>query len=145
MAAATDTQSGGEIWGQTGDVNADAGVAQRAQKKSRVVQNARENVSFSEIVSVLENTLVAEEPRTAKFVLGERRSGLELTRLSHGYDRVNRESSNPVVYKVGDKLGMDPPMPLAAASLWRIWNELSVTQQHQVEQFVTELMVGGTG
>mgnify|MGYP001398255976 CR=1 FL=1 len=93
---------------------------------------ARENVSFSAIVGILENTLVAEE-------------GLELTRLSHGYDRVNRESSNPVVYKVGDKLGMDPPMPLAAASLWRIWNELSVTQQHQVEQFVTELMVGGTG
>ena len=50
-----------------------------------------------------------------------------------------------MVYKVGDKLGIDPPMPLAAASLWRIWNELSVTQQHQVEQFVTELMVGGTG
>ena len=40
---------------------------------------------------------------------------------------------------------MDPPMPLAAASLWRIWNELSVTQQHQVEQFVTELIVVGTG
>ena len=93
---------------------------------------ARENVSFSEIVGILENTLIAEE-------------GHELARLSHGYDRVNRESSNPVVDKVGDKLGMDPPMPLAAASLWRIWNELSVTQQHQVEQFVTDLMVGGTG
>ena len=63
-------------------------------------------------MGILKNTLVAEE-------------GLELTRLSHGYDRVNRESSNPVVYKVGDKRGMDPPMPLAAASLWRIWNELS--------------------
>jgi len=93
---------------------------------------ARENVSFSEVVGILENTLVAEE-------------GLELTRLSHGYDRVNRESSNPVVYKVGDKRRMDPPMPLAAVSLWRIWNELSVTQQHQVEQFVTELIVVGTG
>jgi hypothetical protein len=38
---------------------------------------------------------------------------------------------------------MDPPIPLAAATLWRIWNKLSVTQQHQVEQFVTELMVVG--
>ena len=33
MAAATDTQSGGEIWGQTGDVNADAGVAPARMKK----------------------------------------------------------------------------------------------------------------
>lgn len=36
-------------------------------------------------------------------------------------------------------------MPLAAASLWRIWNELSDPQMHQVEQCGTELMVEGTG
>ena len=32
-----------------------------AQKKSRTTKMARENTSFSEIVDVLENTLVAEE------------------------------------------------------------------------------------
>jgi hypothetical protein len=32
-----------------------------AQKKSRTTKMARENTSFSEIVGVLENTLIAEE------------------------------------------------------------------------------------
>ena len=38
-----------------------AGGRTAAHEKTRVVINARENVSFSDIVGVLENTLVAEE------------------------------------------------------------------------------------
>ena len=57
MAAATDTQNRDKIWGQTGD----ATPRTTLQKKSQFVINARENTCFSDIVGILENTLVAEE------------------------------------------------------------------------------------
>jgi len=69
-----------ENWGLGGDklgMQPPVGGCTTAQKESRATKMARENTSFSEIVSVLENTLVGEEACTAKFVLGERRSGLE--------------------------------------------------------------------
>jgi integrase len=64
MAAATDTENRDEIWGQTGDkrgTQPPATPRTALQKKSQFVINARENTCFSDIVGILENTLVAEE------------------------------------------------------------------------------------
>ena len=60
MAAGGVGQSEDENWGLTGDklgTQPPAGGRTAAQKKSRVVINARETSSFSEVVDVLENTL----------------------------------------------------------------------------------------
>jgi hypothetical protein len=64
MAAGGVGQSEDENWGLTGDklgMQPPAGGCTAAQKKSRTIKMARENTSFSEIVGILENTLVAEE------------------------------------------------------------------------------------
>jgi hypothetical protein len=64
MAAAADTQNRDEIWGQTGDkrgTQPPATPRTALQRKSQFVINARENTCFSDIVGILENTLVAEE------------------------------------------------------------------------------------
>jgi len=64
MAAATDSQNRDEIWGQTGDkrgTQPPATPRTALQTKSQFVINARENTCFSDIVGILENTLVAEE------------------------------------------------------------------------------------
>jgi len=72
MAAGGEGQSEDENWGQTGDklgMQPPAGGCTGAQKKSRTIKMARENTSFSEIVSVLENTQVAGtgfEPATSR-------------------------------------------------------------------------------
>jgi hypothetical protein len=55
------------------------------QKKSQFVINARENTCFSDIVGILENTLVAEE-------------GLEFVVVLAG--------KSYILSKVGDKLGI---------------------------------------
>ena len=62
-----------------------AGGRTAAHEKTRVVINARENMSFSEIVDVLENTLVAEE-------------GLELVVVFAG--------KTYILSAAGDKLGI---------------------------------------
>ena len=75
---------------KTGDqlgMHTPAGGRTAAQKKSRVIINARENVSFSDIVGVLENTLVAEE-------------GLELVVVFRG--------KSCILSAAGDKLGTIP-------------------------------------
>ena len=62
--AATDTENRDEIWGQTGDkrgTQPPATPRTALQTKSQFVINARENTCFSDIVGILENTLVAEE------------------------------------------------------------------------------------
>ena len=64
MAAGGVGQSEDENWGLTGDklgMQPPAGGCTAAQKKSRTIKMDRENASFSEIVGILENTLVAEE------------------------------------------------------------------------------------
>ena len=72
MAAGGVGQSEDENWGLTGDklgMQPPAGGCTGAQKKSRTTKMARENVSFSEVVSVLENTQVAGtgfEPATSR-------------------------------------------------------------------------------
>jgi len=69
--AATDTQNRDEIWGQTGDkrgTQPPATPRTALQKKSQFVINARENTCFSDIVGILENTLVAEEGLMAAVV-----------------------------------------------------------------------------
>jgi formylglycine-generating enzyme required for sulfatase activity len=73
--AATDTENRDEIRGQTGDKRGTNGgqtgdkrgtqppatPRTALQRKSQFVINARENMCFSDIVGILENTLVAEE------------------------------------------------------------------------------------
>ena len=88
MAAATDTQNRDEIWGQTGDkrgTQPPATPRTALQKKSQFVINARENTCFSDIVGILENTLVAEE-------------GLEFVVVLAG--------KSYILSKVGDKRGI---------------------------------------
>ena len=56
------TKNEDENWGLTGDklgMQTPAEPCTTAQKKSRTTKMARENASFSEVVSVLENTQVA--------------------------------------------------------------------------------------
>ena len=71
--------------GQSREMQPPAGRCTAAQKKSRTIKMARENVSFSEIVGILENTLVAEE-------------GLELL--------VRFRGKTYVLTKAGDQLGI---------------------------------------
>ena len=81
-------QSEDENRGLTGDklgMQPPAGGHTAAQKKSRTIEMARENASFSDIVGVLENTLVAEE-------------GLELL--------VRFRGKTYVLKKAGDQLGI---------------------------------------
>ena len=88
MAAATDTQNRDEIWGQTGDkrgTQPPATPRTALQKKSQFVISARENTCFSDIVGILENTLIAEE-------------GLELVVVFSG--------KSYILSKVGDKRGI---------------------------------------
>ena len=71
LTAATDTQNRDEIWGQTGDkrgTQPPATPRTALQSKSQFVINARENACFSDIVGILENTLVAEEGLMAAVV-----------------------------------------------------------------------------
>ena|GEM_PF-4188579 len=88
MAAGGVGQSEDENWGLTGDKLGMQPPAERgrtAQKKSRTITMARENVSFSEVVGILKNTLVAEE-------------GLELL--------VRFRGKTYVLTKAGDQLGI---------------------------------------
>jgi len=64
MAAAGEGKTRDENWGQTGDkLGMQPPVEGRtsSHEKTRIVINVRETSSFSEVVGVLENTLVAEE------------------------------------------------------------------------------------
>ena len=57
MAAAADTESQDDIWGQTG-TQPPATPQPTLQRKSQFVLNTLENTCFSDIVGILENFLV---------------------------------------------------------------------------------------
>ena len=81
-------QSEDENWGLTGDKLGMQPPAERgrtAQKKSRTITMARENVSFSEVVGVLENTLVAGEGLVPRRLLPPPDRGSRV-RFGHGQD-----------------------------------------------------------
>ena len=74
------TQTGDSLGTQT-----PAGTRSDSQKKTRTVQNVRENASFSEVVGLLENARVAEE-------------GLEIV--------VNFQGKTYILAQVGDARGI---------------------------------------
>ena len=117
MAAAGVGQSEDENWGLTGDklgMQPPAEPRTTAQKKSRATKMARENVFFSEVVSVFKNTQVAG-------------TGFEQVQQTPGNSSACPQSGAKSGALLAENLPIDPQLQL----LIDAWPTLSkAVQQH---------------